>query len=368
MIKVLQETISTGYGGLELVIIEFHEWLINNNIEAYVIAVEGTPIEKHLIQRGYQNSILSVPKNDSKKIAGIKEKYDSLETAFIFHSHKGLKQLAFNSYEAKITALSHTFYNSKKRDLWHRFLFSKVDQWVALTARHKENLIATTAIPERKVCIIPNGVDLKKFKCFFKEIPGLNTPIKIGVVARLDKKKGQDVAIKAFKILVANSSRKWTLHFYGEDTPNEEPTRPALERLVSELNLTDLVFFEGYQENLATALSEMDVVWTPSLKETFGRCIIESMASGVPVIASNAGGVPDIIVNRKNGILFESGNEEDLFLKTIELIENPFLFRAIQMNARNDIEANYNIENIWSKLLQTISPASVNLKIQTQSS
>lgn len=100
----------------------------------------------------------------------------------------------------------------------------------------------------------------------------------------------------------------------------------------------------------------------PSEKETFGRCIVEAMASGVPVIASEAGGVPDIIRHKQNGVLFETKNANDLVDKTIELINDQVLFRLIQVNARKDIVEHYNVEDIWLKLLKTILPDSVNIQ------
>lgn len=238
MARVVQGTISKGFGGLELVIIEFHEWLIKNNIEAYVLVVEGTPIHKNLIQRGFAKSVLSVrSEKPQKEMIKLRKQLDSEDAVFLFHRQQGLKHLVFHKYKAKISAMSHTFYDVNKRDLWHRLIFSNVDQWIALTESHKQNLIQTTAVDSKKVCIVPNGVNLKKFTYKFKEIPVSDEVIKIGVIARLDRKKGQDLAIQALKVLSDNSNRKFTLHFYGEDTPSEKPTRPELEKLIAKLGL-----------------------------------------------------------------------------------------------------------------------------------
>lgn len=357
MVRIIQGTASPGFGGLELVIIEFHEWLKKNNVDAYVIAIEGTPLEKALLQKGFRQSTISVKKN-TKGMSFWRKKLDAVNVSYLFHRHKGLKQLTFTKYKAKISSMSHTFYDVRKRDLWHRWVFSKVDQWIALTPRHKENLIETTAAPEQKVCIIPNGVNLKKFTPNFKSIPDPAIPIKIGVVARLDRQKGQEVAIRALKKLIDQGSRKWQLHLFGEDTPSEVPVRPELEKLAAELGIAENVFFEGFQENLGQKIQALDIVWMPSYKETFGRCIIEGMASGIPVVASNAGGVPDIIHHGQNGLLFETKNFNDLFEKTLKLVSDPQLFRSIQENARLDVEKNYNVDEIWRKLFEAILPKS----------
>lgn len=361
MVKVIQGTVSPGFGGLELVIIEFHEWLINHKIESYVIAVEGTPLEKNLLRRGFRQSTISIPNIKQNEIRDWRLRLDGEDVAFLFHRHQGLKQLMFVKPKAKVSAMSHTFYDVKKRDLWHRFVFSKVDQWVALTPLHRDNLVETTGAPLEKICVIPNGVNLNKFEPHFKPIPNKDVAVKIGIVARVDRQKGQEIAIRALKKLVDEKSRRWTLHLFGEDTPSETPIRPQLASLAAELGIADNVIFEGFQENVGEKIQNLDLIWMPSYKETFGRCIIEGMASGIPVIASNAGGVPDIIQPKKNGLLFETKNPDDLFEKTLSLINDPVLFSAIQKQARFDVEQRYNVDEIWSRLFECISPGNIKI-------
>jgi glycosyltransferase involved in cell wall biosynthesis len=354
--KVVQGIYSDGFGGLEMVILEFHEWLISKGIPAYVLAEEGTPLEKQLLARGHRDTTLSVDKKNTKEINRIRKSFDSKKTAMLFHRQQGLKDIAFQNFTGKVSLLSHTFYEAKKKDIWHRFVFSNVDQWIALTKTHKENLIETTGVADKKVSIIPNGVPLDKFPVQFKELPGSDQTIKIGVIARLDPQKGQDIALFALKDLLTQSDRKFSLHFFGEDTPNEAPFKPTLEDICSVFGLEDHVVFHGFQDNMSESISKMDILWMPSFKETFGRCVIEGMASGVPVIASNAGGVPDIITDQVNGVLFETKNPDDLSQKTLSLIQNPNLFKSIQQKARQDVEQKYNQEKIWRRLVETILP------------
>ena len=176
-------------------------------------------------------------------------------------------------------------------------------------------------------------------------------PIKIGVVGRLDPKKGQDIALKALAEKFKLSKQTWELNFYGDDTPGETKTRPYLEKLANELGVKDHVHFHGHQDHIENRLREIDVLWMPSYKETFGRVLIEAMASGVPVVASAAGGVPDIITPKKNGILFETKNPTDLALKTLDN-----LMLQVRSQARKDIELKYDQTKIWPEVLKTIAP------------
>jgi glycosyltransferase involved in cell wall biosynthesis len=359
MFRVVQGTVSPGFGGLEMVIIEFHEWLLSQKYEAYVIAVSGSPLEKALRQRGHCDTVLAVSAKKPSEIVEHRKLLDSPQTAMVFHRQQGLKQLRFRKYQSKISLISHTFYDVRKKDLWHRWLFNRVDQWVVLTERHKKNLIETCPVKEEKIQIVPNGVDLKKFEVKFKAKPQENQVTHLGVIARLDPKKGQNVAIRALKELSASSPhRNWKLHFFGEDTPGEPAISPKLRKLAEELGLSDQIQFHGFEENIEKALYDLDVLWMPSVKETFGRCILEAMAAGVPVVASDAGGVPDIIDDRKNGILFQTLNPKDLAHKTIELINEPGLFEQIQRRGRLDAELRFDKNILWPRLLKTILPTS----------
>lgn len=356
MYKVIQTINSPGFGGLEMVIVEFHEWLLSQNIDSTILVTQDTPIEKSLLAKGLKDSIVAFPTPSQKKMKDYRIQNDSPNTILLFHSHQDIKKLGFHRYKAKVSMISHTFYDVRKRDLWHRFIFSKVNCWIALTKRHKENLIDTTGINPEKIVIIPNGVSLKKFKPVFKKPPQSDQPIKIGVIARLDPKKGQDLAIKALKKLIDQTQRSVTLHFLGQDTPNEKPVKPNLQKLAQELQIEKNVIFEGFHSDLGKFVNDLDLIWMPSHKETFGRCVIEGMASAVPVIASNAGGVPDIIQHQVNGILFETMNADDLCHQTIELLNNPDLFTQIQNNAVVDIQKNYDVDQIWKKVFNAIKP------------
>ncbi len=225
-----------------------------------------------------------------------------------------------------------------------------------MTQLHKKNLIKTAPIDEEKVKVIANGVNIQKFSHSFKPIPSETETLSIGVLSRLDPKKGQDVALAALKILVAKTQRKWSLHLIGEDTPGEKSIRPQLDLLVDQWKLSDIVFFDGFVFDVQDRMQSFDLLWMPSQCETFGRCIIEAMASGVPVVASAAGGVPDIIDHGKNGILFEALNAEDLAQKTLELVQQPERFLSIQRTARKTTELLYDQAKIWPELLGAVRP------------
>lgn len=358
MKEIVQVTLAIGYGGLELIALEFHEWMLRNGIPARIIVAAGTPLEKNLLSRGYRDSTVSVGRSflRYRDAAGEMKKLDRDGASFLIHRHQDLKSLLFHKPSGQVTVLNHTFYGVRKKDPFHRFIFSRADLWIVLTPRQKENLLETSPVDADRVAIIPNGVDLARFvpRASFG-LPGADTgPLQIGIVARLDPQKGQDLAIRALALLRKDFPRPVTLHFIGANTPGETPMRPVLDKLSRELGVEDSVVYDGFFDDLSKRLRELAVVWMPSWKETFGRCVLEGMASGVPVVASNAGGVPDIIEDGRTGLLFRTKDAADLAEKTRTLLADPGLYERIGAAALEAARKDYDIEKIWRRLAEAV--------------
>ena len=356
MARIIQGTSSAGYGGLEMFVQDFHAWLIENGHDAHVMVQEGTALHTSLIAAGFSNSVISVSKSTKNSVRKIlHEELDSKDTAFLFHRHRALRALAWRRLKAKTSLISHTFYKSRKRDFWHRYLFSKIDRWIALTPLHQKNMNEMLGLSPSRITIIPNGVNLIKFRAPIIAVNDKNE-FHIAIVARLDPQKGQDLAIRALALLKTKTQKNVVLHLLGEDTPGEASIRPHLKALAENLGVQSEVVFEGFKSEVHEILPQMDILWLPSHRETFGRCVIEAMACGVPVVGSNAGGVPDIIEHKTNGMLFETLNAEDLMIQTLFLIEHPEARRKIREKALTDVRALYDMDQVFSRLLHAILP------------
>lgn len=98
------------------------------------------------------------------------------------------------------------------------------------------------------------------------------------------------------------------------------------------------VEFRGYQKNPIEMLSEMDVGIMSSQCEAFGRVTVEYMMAGMPVIGSNSGGTPEIVVPGETGWLYEPGNDEQLAERMAAYIENPAMIALHGKNGRSRAE------------------------------
>jgi glycosyltransferase involved in cell wall biosynthesis len=165
------------------------------------------------------------------------------------------------------------------------FLYRRVDGWIAPT---KQILKTLDKLKPQASVVIPNWVDLEKFP--FRPHP-VHKPLTLGLLGQISPHKGHDDAIEALRRLKSN----YRLIVAGKGT----------DAYVSELRAKSVglpVEFAGFV-TLPEFFDAIDVLLVPSWEEPFGIVVLEGMASGIPVIATSAGGPLDIIHSGTDGIL-----------------------------------------------------------------
>jgi len=139
----------------------------------------------------------------------------------------------------------------------------------------------------------------------------------LSVVGRLRHEKGQGVAIKACSILIKKG------YMVQLDIIGDGPDLFTHKKLTSDLSLDKHINFLGMmaQDEILTHLNRVDIAVIPSVFEGFGLVAIEAMAASLPVVASNVGGLMEVVKDGKTGLLFESQNA-DCLAEKIELLIN----------------------------------------------
>ncbi len=112
------------------------------------------------------------------------------------------------------------------------------------------------------------------------------------------------------------------------------PDRSDAENLTRELGLSEYVKFLGKQTVLVDLLSSADVFLLPSQSESFGLSALEAMSCGVPVVASNIGGIPEVVAHRESGYIAELGDVQRMAKYVVELLTNEKKWRAFSTNSR----------------------------------
>ncbi len=255
-----------------------------------------------------------------------------------------------NDYSYVTRVLGYAFFPVKF------ILTNYVDRIIAVSRTAASFIRAFTGTKD--VEIIYNGVDTERFnphgsRIYSERIRG---DPKILFVGRLVYRKGPHILIKAFEI-IRREYRDAVLIIAGEGS-----MKGRLMELIDMLGLRENVAFVGKisDEELPDLYRSVDLCVIPSLfGESFGIVAIEAMASGTPIIASNSGGLREIITDGYNGLLFEPENYIMLAEKAIDLLGDDLFRRRIVMNALRTVDEKFSwnviidkILNIYLELLQ----------------
>ena len=166
-----------------------------------------------------------------------------------------------------------------------------------------------------------------KFRLIYNGLPWPETaptplsfsPPTLLLFGRLSKEKGIDIGIRAFSLLRESGSHaRLTVAGGGF-------MRPALEKLTDELGISQFVQFTGVltEEEVISTFNRATLVIVPSLIESFGLVILESMQMGRPVVASKIEGVPEVVLDGETGILVPAGEPIALFQAIQNVLANP---------------------------------------------
>lgn len=189
------------------------------------------------------------------------------------------------------------------RDYLGRKARLKCDKVVAISKATREYLVETEKISCDRIEVIYNGIDINKFYCEKQAILEKEGLV-IGTVGRLVGEKGQKHLIRACRFI---KNHDWRLIVVGEG-----PLKKELNDLAISLGIADQVRFDGVLEDVRPVLEEMDIFVLPSISEGLSLVILEAAAAGKVVVATKVGGVPEIIKDKENGLLFKPKNIEQL--------------------------------------------------------
>jgi glycosyltransferase involved in cell wall biosynthesis len=220
-----------------------------------------------------------------------------------------------------------------------------VSQYVATAARRR------LRVPEVRIDVIPNAVDTHRFgpderaRSAMRARLGL-APLTATVahVGRLTPQKGVEVLLRATRDLVAGG-RDLRVLVVGDGF-----LRSRLERLAIELQIQDRVEFLGVRSDVPEILRAADVLALPSLHEGFGLVLVEALASGVPVVASRTGPMPEIVWEGETGLLFEPGDARDLARALDRLLGDPAMRRRMGRKGREDALARFSLPTMVHRL------------------
>jgi glycosyltransferase involved in cell wall biosynthesis len=220
----------------------------------------------------------------------------------------------------------HPDYPRLKRKLANRLLLGRRDRVVAVGRAVRDALVANDGFPEARVGVIYNGIDLAPFAAPRDDRRAVRREMGVGdddfvllQVARLDYLKDHATAVRTLAQVVALRPEA-RLVIVGEG-----PERSAIEGAVREHGLAAQVRFLGLRKDVARLLSGADLFLLTSISEGIPLTVIEAMAAGLPVVSTRVGGLPEVVVEGRTGLLAPAGDHAALGRAVCDLIGNPGL-------------------------------------------
>ena len=170
----------------------------------------------------------------------------------------------------------------------------------------------------------------------------------------LIKQKGQHILIRAIPELVKQHTNVKIL-IAGDETAGEHGYKEYLLNLCRELGVEQYVKFLPFTDDVPRWMSALDVFVLPSFSETYGLVVIEAMAMQLPIIATNAGGVPEIITNGKTGLLIEPRDVTELALAMHRVLSDSNLRLPLGRLAREEALKCYDFDSCIDSLLESLA-------------
>ena len=288
----------------------------------------------------------------------------------IIHAHTA--HTAFAGHSAKLIAYKNIpvcstihGWNPNKKPVMRRrdaIILNVLDYSVAVSNAVRNEMIGY-GVSQDKIGVIHNGLNMARCDAVAAGVDinadvdinaEFNIPADakiIGCVARLDPVKGHAVLLHALPSVIKAFPDCHVLIIGDVDSVGPEHRR-GLEKLSADLGLSDKVHFTGQRDDALAMIRNLDILVQPSLYEPFGLMLIEAMYFGVPVIATNVGGIPEIITHMQEGLLVPPNGPGELSGAIIALVENVPWQRKLGEAGNWRVRNNFTIEQMTASYFE----------------
>ncbi len=356
--KVLQITTHINIGGIANYILTLSGSLRAKGVDVFV-ASSGGNLEEEFRRQGIAHKFLNINTKfefGPKVIASIFRLVRIIkdEKIDIVHAHTRVAQVAA-FFASRITGAPyvttcHGYFKVRSRKIF--------DTWgakvIAISDAVKSHLKYDLGVDKERISLIYSGIDINRFAQVYseagkegirKELGLKDAPI-IGTIGRLSQIKGQRYLIQAMAYIV-DKKRDAQCMIVGDGDE-----KLALQNLARVLNVKDFVHFVSSNVDTAKFLSIMDIFVFPSVKEGLGIALLEAMAAGKACVASDVGGISDIMKGPACGTLVPVGDVKAISDSVIRLIDNKYLRQEMGGNAKRFVSEKFSLDVMGDKVIQ----------------
>lgn len=239
----------------------------------------------------------------------------------------------------------------KKNYLSRRKYIRNIDAVVAISEGVKKVLVEG-GLPPQRVEIIPSGIDFSPFKeasssdYLRRQFSFASDDYLVGMVAHLANHKGHKYLIRATKVL-KEQTPKIKIIIVGEG-----PLRMELNREARDSKVDDIVFFLGFREDVPRILSSLDLFVLSSYLEGLGSSILDAMACRLPVVATRAGGIPEIVIHGETGLLVPPRSPSALAKAILKLYSDRELASRLGEKGYEIVHQKFSAESMADRMIR----------------
>jgi glycosyltransferase involved in cell wall biosynthesis len=312
--------------------------------------IEGMGIDCISLNRSRYNRFSLKIVTDLHRL--IKKKHIHILRTHRYRSNFYGRLAAFLTGVPVIVASVHDNYRKDKRParkMINRILSKMTDKIVAVSEEVKRDIMRYDKIAPSKIVVIPNGIDIKRFnpKGNFadirKEFSIKQGAIVVGFVGRIVPAKGLQYLIDSIPY-VKEEFKNIKLLIIGEGS-----IVARLHQQAKEKKVYDSIIFAGKRRDIPDILSCIDIFVMPSIAEGLPNALLEAMAMGKPIVATEVGGIPEVIKNGVNGLLVPPRNPGALATAMEGLIGNDRLTAQMGHAARDLVLDKFSMVTIAQK-------------------
>jgi len=321
--RILQICSAREIGGGERHLADLANTLAHRGHEVFAALSPGASLRKELSALNPAN-VIELPMRNALNLrtAMRLSKFVREHEIEIVHAHVArdypLAALAAGRSTARLVLTRHVLFPMNPI---HKLTRRRTARVIAVSKAVAAGLRAQSIFEPAQITVIPNGIDVDKFRRGGESVVRGSDGFRIGTVGHLAPIKGFDDFIRAAEI-VCRVRADVEFLIVGEDKSERGENRRQLEVLIRQLKLGDRVKLMGWVDDVAAFLPTLDLFVSAARVEPFGLSIIEAMATGVPVIATASEGAREIVQAGETGIIVPIGDAPAIANAVLRLIDN----------------------------------------------
>jgi glycosyltransferase involved in cell wall biosynthesis len=361
---LLELCLSPDFGGLEIFFRDYARWLANrSDVTQFLCVRSGSRLASELKPLGlptleFASKGGALPVTMARRLARFIDEHQI--EALHLHWKDDLPTVALAKSLARrklrVIHSRHMDLPGPKHDPYHWLMYRSIDTYHTITKAVAVQAMAYLPIPRARVKHVYLGATLEapalvESRAALRAKLGLADTFTVGVVGRISEYKGQHLLVDALWQL---SDRGVSVQGVIAGHAMEPDYLESLKARVNEAGLSGRVHFLGFQEDPHALIRALDVLVLTTEKETFGLVLVEAMLLGVPVIGSDAGGVPEIIQHGRSGLLFDSGDSTKLANAIEALHHDPALRTELAQAGQARAQSEFHRDTQYAKLLELL--------------